>query len=459
MTPDRPKAARDLLDFYMEAGADALLGEAPVDRFADQEPARSPRPARKRRTRAAPAAFIHVPKNATEWRAANAAGRKRRPPRRRPTSPPPTRASRRGKPRASTSCAGSWRASRAASSSGTPSSWVFADGNPEARLMFVGEAPGREEDLEGLPFVGRSGKLLDLMIKAIGLDRTTSYIANIIPWRPPGNRTPTPQESQICLPFILRQIELVDPDILVCLGGPSSQTLLGFTEGIMKTRGRWLTFNTGTRDIRAIATLHPAYLLRQPLHKRPRLAGFSGDQEGAGAVSCSSLSPRLRGEGRGEGGPSALTRGDAPHPPSSLSLGCRHLTRTRGEVRAAPEPAPHPRLHALGFDKLNRGRAGHQLDHARARPAGWAIAPTTAAVNTIVGLISGGSGPTSSAPAHRQDVGDHDDAELRLPARHHLGHRLRSSAGCVFGLSASANAELVEHAVEMKRAGALLEVG
>src|SRR5947209_12138794 len=130
---------------------------------------------------------------------------------------------------------------------------VFADGNPQARVMFVGEAPGREEDLEGLPFVGRSGELLDQMIAAIGLDRTTSYIANIIPWRPPGNRTPTPQESQICLPFILRQIELVDPDILVCLGGPSSQTLLGFTEGIMKTRGRWLTFNTGTRDIRAIA--------------------------------------------------------------------------------------------------------------------------------------------------------------------------------------------------------------
>ena len=145
---------------------------------------------------------------------------------------------------------------------------VFADGNPAARIMFVGEAPGREEDLEGLPFVGRSGKLLDLMMKAIGLDRTNVYIANIIPWRPPGNRTPTPQESQICLPFILRQIELVDPDVLVCLGGPSSQTLLGFTDGIMKTRGRWLTFNTGTRDIRALATLHPAYLLRQPLHKR-----------------------------------------------------------------------------------------------------------------------------------------------------------------------------------------------
>ena len=145
---------------------------------------------------------------------------------------------------------------------------VFADGNPQARVMFVGEAPGRDEDQEGLPFVGPSGKLLDLMLKAIGLDRTTAYITNVIPWRPPGNRTPTPQETQICLPFIQRHIELADPEVLVCLGGPSGQTLLGFTDGIMKSRGRWLGYNTGTREIRAIATLHPAYLLRQPLHKR-----------------------------------------------------------------------------------------------------------------------------------------------------------------------------------------------
>jgi DNA polymerase len=145
---------------------------------------------------------------------------------------------------------------------------VFADGNPQARLMFVGEAPGRDEDQEGLPFVGRSGKLLDLMLKAIGLDRTAVYIANVIPWRPPGNRTPTPQETQICLPFIQRQIELVDPEVLVCLGNPSSQAVLGLTDGIMKTRGRWLTYHTGRREVRAIATLHPAYLLRQPLQKR-----------------------------------------------------------------------------------------------------------------------------------------------------------------------------------------------
>ena len=145
---------------------------------------------------------------------------------------------------------------------------VFADGNPKARVMFVGEAPGRDEDIEGLPFVGRSGKLLDRMNAAIGLDRNSVYIANIVPWRPPGNRTPTPQEAAICLPFLLRQIELVDPDILVCLGGPSAQTLLGFKEGIKRMRGRWFAFNTGTREIRAIATFHPAYLLRTPLEKR-----------------------------------------------------------------------------------------------------------------------------------------------------------------------------------------------
>src|SRR5436189_6688 len=139
----------------------------------------------------------------------------------------------------------------------TATQLVFADGNPDARVMFVGEAPGRDEDLEGLPFVGRSGKLLDRMLAAIGLDRTIAYIANIIPWRPPGNRTPTPQESQMCLPFMQRQIELANPDILVCVGGPSAQTLLGLKEGIKRTRGKWFNFRTGTREIRAIATFHP----------------------------------------------------------------------------------------------------------------------------------------------------------------------------------------------------------
>ena len=159
---------------------------------------------------------------------------------------------------------------------------VFADGNPQARVMFVGEAPGREEDLEGLPFVGRSGKLLDRMMTAIGLNRTTAYIANIIPWRPPGNRTPTPQESQICLPFILRQIELANPDILVCLGGPSAQTLLGVKEGIKRTRGKWFAFHTGTREIRASRpSIRPICCARRWRSVSP--GAISGDEEGVGS--------------------------------------------------------------------------------------------------------------------------------------------------------------------------------
>ena len=150
----------------------------------------------------------------------------------------------------------------------TATQLVFADGNPQARIMFVGEAPGRDEDIEGLPFVGRSGKLLDKMMAAIGLDRSSAYIANVIAWRPPGNRTPTPQETQICLPFIQRHIELVNPDILVTLGNPSTQTLLQTRDGIMKSRGRWVDYDTGTRTIRAIASFHPAYLLRSPGYKR-----------------------------------------------------------------------------------------------------------------------------------------------------------------------------------------------
>ena len=152
---------------------------------------------------------------------------------------------------------------------------VFADGNPKAQIMLVGEAPGADEDREGKPFVGRAGRLLDLMLAAIGLDRDKVYIANVVPWRPPGNRTPTPQEIAICLPFTQRQIELVAPDYLVCLGAPASQTLLGVKDGITKARGRAYEYalgpQTGTgepRNIRAFAMLHPAYLLRQPLAKK-----------------------------------------------------------------------------------------------------------------------------------------------------------------------------------------------
>ncbi len=150
----------------------------------------------------------------------------------------------------------------------TATQLVFADGNPEANIMFVGEAPGADEDRIGRPFVGRAGQLLDKMLAAIGLDRTQVYIANVVPWRPPGNRTPTPLETGACLPFTRRQIELVAPKILICLGAPSMQTLLGIKEGIMRSRGRWVDYDRGGTIIPAMAMLHPAYLLRQPSHKK-----------------------------------------------------------------------------------------------------------------------------------------------------------------------------------------------
>ena len=257
MPPDPAPTVQQLLAFYLEAGVDCALGDEPVNRLAD--PAAAPEPR---------AAVAHQPM-----------------PRVAPTLPPPVAA-----PRADATVApdvainSAREAARTAPTlealrqllenfdgcalRHTATRLVFSDGNPQARVMFVGEAPGRDEDIEGLPFVGRSGKLLDRMIAAIGLDRSKAYIANVIPWRPPGNRTPTPQETQICLPFIQRQIELVNPDVLVTLGNPSTQTLLQTREGIMRTRGKWLDYDTGTRTIRAIATFHPAYLLRSPSYKR-----------------------------------------------------------------------------------------------------------------------------------------------------------------------------------------------
>ena len=256
MTTDRDRELRAVLAFYQEAGVDALLEESPVDRLAGDVPPQ-------------PAATAPV---------AAPASRPVRPvvPKPLSSAPPPV------SPEAAVMAAR--EAARAATSleelreilarfegcalRATATQLVFADGNPQSRVMFVGEAPGRDEDLAGLPFVGRSGKLLDRMMAAIGLDRSSAYIANIVPWRPPGNRTPTPQESAICLPFTSRQIELANPDILVCLGGPAAQTLLNIKGGITSIRGRWFRYQTGSREIRSLATWHPAYLLRQPLQKR-----------------------------------------------------------------------------------------------------------------------------------------------------------------------------------------------
>jgi len=273
MTPDRAKAARELLAFYLEAGVDALLGEQAIDRLA--EPVALPRPAVFYQ-QAPPPARTEPPNPREAERPAprrDRLGTPAPPPPVPPAPPAPEVAVMAA--RAAAKGAASLEALRAilerfegCTLRGTATRLVFADGNPQARVMFVGEAPGRDEDLEGLPFVGKSGKLLDRMLAAIGLDRTTAYIANIVPWRPPGNRKPTPQEAAICLPFLLRQVELADPDVLVCLGDSAAQTLLGAREGITRSRGRWVAYDTGTRQIRALATFHPAYLLRQPLSKR-----------------------------------------------------------------------------------------------------------------------------------------------------------------------------------------------
>jgi DNA polymerase len=150
----------------------------------------------------------------------------------------------------------------------TAKSLCFFRGRPDARLMIIGEAPGREEDLAGKPFVGRAGQLLDKMLAAIGLGEDDVHITNVVYWRPPGNRTPTPQEVQVCRPFLERQIELVAPDVVMTLGGPAATALLGIEGGIMRARGRWRELEVAGRKVPSMPTLHPAYLLRSPIGKR-----------------------------------------------------------------------------------------------------------------------------------------------------------------------------------------------
>jgi uracil-DNA glycosylase family 4 len=146
---------------------------------------------------------------------------------------------------------------------------VFADGTPAGRVLFIGEAPGRDEDRIGKPFVGRAGQLLDKMLASIDLDRSRNcYITNVINWRPPDNRDPSPEEAAICLPFLRRHIELANPGVIVLLGAVAARHVMGITEGIMKTRGRWLEYRVGNAMVPVMPTLHPAYLLRQPAHKK-----------------------------------------------------------------------------------------------------------------------------------------------------------------------------------------------
>ncbi|TDR93785.1 uracil-DNA glycosylase [Enterovirga rhinocerotis] len=254
-----------LLDFYVAAGVDVALDEAPHDRFAEadrpelpavsrppltvqpEEPQRAPSPEPRIEQR-----LPGLPNAATQPAEVIAADARAR------AASARTLEELRALLDAFDGCA----------LKGTARQLAFADGTPGSRVMILGEAPGAEEDRTGKPFVGRAGQLLDRMLGAIGLDRNCVYIANIVPWRPPGNRTPTPQEVAICLPFTQRQIELAAPDILLTLGAPSTQVILGLKEGITRTRGRWYDYALGERSLRVLPMLHPAYLLRQPLHKR-----------------------------------------------------------------------------------------------------------------------------------------------------------------------------------------------
>jgi len=152
----------------------------------------------------------------------------------------------------------------------TATNLVFGDGDPRARVVLIGEAPGAEEDRRGLPFVGPSGRLLDRMLASIGLDRGRVFISNTLFWRPPGNRTPTSSEIAVCMPFVTRMLELIDPNLLVALGGPAATALLGRAESVGRLRGRWFEFRSDglSKPIPATAIFHPAYLLRTPAQKR-----------------------------------------------------------------------------------------------------------------------------------------------------------------------------------------------
>lgn len=255
----QPQTAIDLLRWYIDMGADEAIGERPVDRYRASAAAAAAKPSTK------PPAVAPSPAPARQ-------------------AAPPT--SKDGLRMESPEAAGESARQLAESAKNldelrdllaafdgcalkrTATNLVFGDGNPAADVMLIGEAPGADEDRQGLPFVGVSGQLLDKMLASIGLDRNTAYITNILPWRPPGNRKPTPAESAMCMPFIRRHIELVGPRVLVLLGGTSASSLLGRSEGIMRMRGRWFEYSGRGGQIPAMPTYHPAFLLRQPALKK-----------------------------------------------------------------------------------------------------------------------------------------------------------------------------------------------
>jgi DNA polymerase len=278
LNTDTPSASlRELLHFYADAGADEVLSEGTTDWFAQNAPPESTAGASEKAVVAQPAQVAppsSPQRNEPSPALSGMSPTRREPGRPQPASIPDGAQVARARELAREARTLDELREQLAAFDGcnlkfTAKNLVFADGNPEADLMFVGEAPGRDEDIEGLPFVGRSGQLLNRMLAAIGRDRQSAYIANVIPWRPPGNRTPTPIETEICRPFIERQIELAAPKVLVTLGNPSTKTLLNTQVGIMRMRGNWQEHRTADGIvIPTMPTLHPAYLLRNPAAKK-----------------------------------------------------------------------------------------------------------------------------------------------------------------------------------------------
>jgi DNA polymerase len=253
-----PIDAARALRFLIESGADEIMAHEPIDRFAS-----------------APAPEIQVAAQAPVTQPVTTRPSLSAAQSRVPAAPPPDFGVATRSAKALADAADSLDALKAAMAAfegcglkATANSLVFADGNPQASVMLVGEAPGSDEDRQGLPFVGRSGHLLDKMLGAIGLDRTKAYISNVIPWRPPGNRTPTAEEAAVCVPFIKRHIALVRPKVLVCLGATPAKHLLGVETGITRLRGNWMTYTEDGLDIAVLPTFHPAYLLRTPASKK-----------------------------------------------------------------------------------------------------------------------------------------------------------------------------------------------